>query len=50
MIEEMIRFAEKRLERLNQQLSEAIDLEQAARIEAAIAETKNAIAKLRSLG
>lgn len=49
MIEEMIRFAEKRLERLNQQLSEAIDLEQAAKIETAIAETQDALTKLRSL-
>jgi len=50
MIQEMIRFAERRIERLNQQLSEAIDLTQAAKIEADIAEARDAIAKLRSLG
>jgi hypothetical protein len=49
MIQEMIRFAEKRLERLNQQRADAIDLEVATKLDSQIAEIENALVKLRSL-
>jgi hypothetical protein len=49
MIAEMIRFAERRLERLQQQRSETIDLEVASNLDAEIVEVQSALTKLRSL-
>jgi hypothetical protein len=49
MIHELIRFAEMRLARLNQQRSEAIDFALAARLDADIADVEDALTKLRAL-
>ena len=48
MIKELIRFAEMRLARLNQQRSETIDLALAEKLDADIADVENALAKLRA--
>jgi hypothetical protein len=48
MIKELIRFAETRLARLNQQRSETIDLTLAERLDADIADVEAALAKLRA--